>query len=201
MMDSLFGSQQSGVKAPSRQASTESPKHSGHAPFTFKVSYGACTLPALRNSTALPHVPLPPRRLQLRRRRPGAVEGHRARPGDLPGREGDGRGRPPQQGGHRLRRAGAHNHRVVRAARPLPQVPVAGGQGHHEPFGDVQGGDGRVVGREALRRLARAARMTGAAATADEAGAAPREEASARRPATRTVLCEVCENLWIFSAP
>ena len=51
MMDSLFGRQQSGEKALSRQASTESPKHSGHAPFTFKVSYGACTPPALRNST------------------------------------------------------------------------------------------------------------------------------------------------------
>ena len=53
MMDSLFGRQQSGeIKVPSRQASTESPKHSGHAPFTFKVSYGACTLRAPRNSTA-----------------------------------------------------------------------------------------------------------------------------------------------------
>ena len=38
-------------------------------------------------------------------------------------------------------------------------------------------------------------RQGSAAATADEAGAAPRDEASARRPATRTVLCEVCENL------
>ena len=145
MMDSLFGRQQSGeIKVPSRQQSTESPKHSGHAPFTFKVSYGACTLPALRNSTTLPHVPLPPRRVQLRRRRPGAVEGHRARPGDLSGREGDGRGQPPLRSGHRLRRAGARKHRVVRAARPLPQVPVAGGQGHHGKARDVQGDDGGV---------------------------------------------------------
>ena len=52
MMDSLFGRQQSGEISASRQASTESPKHSGHAPFTFKVSYGACTLRAPRNSTA-----------------------------------------------------------------------------------------------------------------------------------------------------
>ena len=143
-MDSLFGRQQSGeIKVPSRQASTESPKHSGHAPFTFKVSYGACTPPAPR-IPPLPHVPLPPRRVQLRRRRPGAVEGHRARPGDLSGREGDGRGQPPLRSGHRLRRAGARKHRVVRAARPLPQVSVAGGQGHHGKARDVQGDDGGV---------------------------------------------------------
>ena len=196
-MDSLFGRQQSGEKALSRQASTESPKHSGHAPFTFKVSYGACTLPALRNCTALPHVPLPPRRVQLRRRRPGAVEGHRARPGDLPGREGDGRGQPPLRSGHRLRRAGARKHRVVRAARPLPQVPVAGGQGHHGEARDVQRDDGGV-GRARGSAPAGARREDDGRRRNRRRGGGGALRWSERVLAGNTYCAEVCENLCEF---